>query len=220
MALASAERVLPRDGVNCAYGESHEVARRLQAEEKCLPQLVGIVERVGNTLAIKLKNGETKTFFSDFEACEDGDVDRCIQYWLSAYLPKQRAVVLKVNGWESSAAALVNIDSGNETKLEDEPHLSPSGGRFVVVKATESASFDNHIAIYSATSDPPALEFAHRNEKGTYALYSFVRWEGETRIKLKVFARVNGKRDEEEFNTEAVRTKAGWQMRGPLPGRS
>ena len=126
--------------------------------------------RIGNVLEIKLKNGETKTFFSNFEACEDGDAEKCIQYWLSAYLPKQRAVVLKVDAWESGAAALVNVDSGNVTDLEDEPHLSPSGDRFVVVKASESEHVEKDIAIYTATSDPPALEFAYSKPEGAYAL--------------------------------------------------
>jgi hypothetical protein len=218
MALARAERAVPRDAVNCSYHESNEVSLRLQAEEKCLSRLRGLVERIGNALEIKLQNGATKKFFSNFEACENAETERCLQYWMSAYLPKQRAVVLKIDAWESATAALVNVDSGNLTKLEEEPHLSPSGDRFAVVKATESEDFENHIAIYSAMPDPPALEYAHRNEAGTYALYSFVRWDGDARIKLKVVRRANGAHDLKEFDTEVVRTKAGWQMRTPLLG--
>jgi hypothetical protein len=220
MTLARAEPAAPRDEVNCAYRESDDVARRLQAEEKCLSQLNGIVERIGNALEIKLKNGETKTFFSNFEACEDGNVERCLLYWVSAYLPKLRAIVLTVGAWESSAAALVNVDSGNVTELESEPHLSPSGDRFIVVKASESEHVEKDIAIYTAMSDPPALEFTYSAPEGTYALYSFVRWEGDTRIKLRIYTRANGKRDPQDFDTEAVRTKTGWQLRGPLPGPS
>jgi hypothetical protein len=45
-----------------------------------------------------------------------------------------------------------------------------------------------------------------------------VRWEGETRLKLKVYTRAPGKGDPEDFDAEAIRTKAGWQLRGPAPG--
>jgi hypothetical protein len=211
-----AERTVPQAGVNCAYRASNDLPRRLQAEENCLSQLRGVVERIGNVLEIKLGNGETKTFFSNFEACENSDSAECIHYWLTAYLPKPRAVVLEVGLWEGVAAKLVNIDSGNVTELEEEPHPSPSGDRFAVIKASEHEKVEKDIAIYTATSDPPVLEFAYSIPEGTYALYSFVRWEGDTRIKLKVETRVNGKL--EEFNTEAIRTKAGWQLRGPAPG--
>lgn len=220
MAFARAERVLPRVGVNCAYRESNDVARRVQAEAKCLSQLSGVVERIGNALEIRLQNGEAKTFFSNFEACADADAEECIQYWLTAYLPKQRAVVLEVGLWEATGAALVNIDSGNVTKLEHQPHPSPSGGRFAVVKASESETVEKDIAIYTAQSDPPVLKFTYRIPEQTYALYSFVGWDGETRLKLKIYTRVNGNRDPEHFDTEVVRTKTGWQMRGPLPGPS
>lgn len=216
--FARAERALPRESLNCAYLESNEVEALLRAEEKCLARLGGTVTRIGNVLEIKLKNGDSKTFLSNFEACEEGDAAHCIQYWLSAYLPKQRAVVLKIHAWESRAVALVNVDSGNETDLEDEPHLSPSGDRFAVVKGSESEHVEKDVAIFAATSDPPVLEFAYSRPERTYALYSFVRWEGETRLKLKIYTRVNGKRDPENFDTEAVRTRTGWQLRGPFAG--
>jgi hypothetical protein len=133
-------------------------------------------------------------------------------------MPKQRSVVLTVGMYESGEALLVNIDSGNATILEEEPHLSPNGERFAVVKGSESETVTNDIAIYSVKSDPPVLEFAYSRQSDTYALYSFVRWQGETRIKLKIYTRVKGRRDPEEFDAEAVRTEAGWQLRGPLPG--
>lgn len=210
----------PTEAVTCPDPQSNEVIVRLSAEENCLSQLPGIAWRSGNTLEIRLKDGSTKTFTSNYQACERGDAGKCIQYWLAAYHPRQQSLVLTGRGYESSRAFLVSVATGNVTLLEGEPHFSPSGLRFVVVKASESEDFENHIAIYSTASEPPVLEFAYPNQKGTYALYSFVRWEGETRIKLKVDTRRNGKRDVENFNTEAVRTKTGWQVGGPLPGRS
>jgi len=209
----------PDTPARCTYPNSIDLAAMENAERICLARLRGLAARFGASLHLTLQNGTTKTFNSDFKACQDGDADKCIQYWFRAHLPAQQAVLLQADEYESGATLFVSLRSGNVTILDDEPRFSPGGERFVVVKGSESDR-DNDIAIYTAKSDPPALEFSYSAPEQTYASYSFVGWEGDMRIRLKVYTREKAGTDPKDFDTQAIRTEAGWRIDGPPPGPS
>jgi hypothetical protein len=133
-------------------------------------------------------------------------------------LPTHRVALLRADAYESSAVYFVRIDTGTVTILEDGPNFSPNGQRFVVVKASESETVTNDVAIYAARSDPPKLEFAHTTPEGAYALYSLVGWEGEKRVKLTVFTRTKRGVAPQTFDAEAVLERSGWRLKGPPPG--
>jgi hypothetical protein len=212
-----AQQAAPDTAARCTYPNSIDVAAMENAERICLARLRGLATRSGASLSLTLHNGTTKTFNSDYKACQDGDADTCIQYWFRAHLPAQQAVLLQADEYESGATLFVSLRSGNVMILDDEPHFSPSGERFAIVKGSESER-DNDIAIYTAKSDPPALEFAYSSPEQTYASYSFVGWEGDARIRLKVLTREKAGTDPKDFDTQAVRTEAGWRLEGPPPG--
>jgi hypothetical protein len=213
-----AQRPAPNSAVRCPHPGSNEVPALENAERDCLARLPSVATRAGASLHLKLRDGTTKTFISDYKACQEGDAEKCLQYWLRAYLPAHQAVLVAADAYESGRVMLVNLRSGNVTILEDEPHFSPSGQRFVVVKASESEEVENDVAIYTARSDPPALEFAFKATEGTYALYSFVKWDGESRIRLKVYTREKAGTDPKDFDAQALRTGRDWRIDGPAPG--
>jgi hypothetical protein len=217
--VGMAQQAAPDTAARCTFPHSIDVTAMENAERICLARLRGLATRSGASLHLTLHNGTTKTFNSDYKACQDGDADKCIQYWFRAHLPAQQAVLLQADEYEAGAMLFVSLRSGNVMILDDEPHFSPSGERFAIVKGSESDR-DNDIAIYTAKSDPPALEFAYSSPEQTYASYSFVGWEGDTRIRLKVHTREKAGADPQEFDTQAVRAEAGWRIEGPAPGPS
>jgi hypothetical protein len=201
----------------CTYPDSVDVAAMQNAERICLSRLRGLATRAGADLHLTLQNGTTKTFTSDYKACQDGDADKCIQYWFRTHLPAQQAVLLQADEYESGATLFVSLRSGNVTILDDEPHFSPSGERFAIIKGGESDR-DNDIAIYTAKSDPPALEFGYSTPEQTYASYAFVGWDGDTRLRLKVYTREKAGAEPKDFDAQAVRTDQGWRLEGQPPG--
>jgi hypothetical protein len=201
--VGMAQEAAPDTAARCTYPDSIEVAAMENAERICLSRLRGLATRSGASLHLTLHNGTTKAFNSDYKA----------------HLPAHQAVLLQADEYESGAALFVSLRSGNVTILDDEPHFAPSGQRFVVVKGSESDR-DNDIAIYTAKSDPPALEFTYSSPEQTYASYSFVAWDGDARIRLKVYTRDKAGADPREFDTQAIRTEAGWRVDGPPPGPS
>ena len=216
-AAGAAQRLLNEE-VRCDYTKSNDRAPRLEAEKACLSKLQGFATRVGDRLRLKTESGAVKTFKSEFEACEQAVLEKCAHYWLIAYLPKPRVMVLNVGGWESRSFYLFNVLSGNVTVLEDYPNFSPSGQRFAVAASSETDEVASDVAIYSARSDPPSLEFSYKVPDGFYALYSFVRWQGENLVKLKVYTRTKAGTDPQDFDAEVVLDERGWQLKSPPPG--
>jgi hypothetical protein len=214
----AAQQVAHDTPARCTYPDSIDVAALANAERICLSRLRGLATRSGESLHLTLLNGTTKSFNSDYKACREADTDKCIQYWFRAHLPAHQAVLLQADEYESGATLLVSLRSGNVTTLDGEPNFSPGGQRFAVVSSSEAV--DNDIAIYTTASDPPALEFAYTRPEGTYAVYSFVAWDGEARIRLKVYTREKAGTDPKDFDTQAIRDEAGWRLEGPLPGPS
>jgi hypothetical protein len=92
------------------------------------------------------------------------------------------------------------------------PEFSPSGKRFVSVNNKELGSHSYDVAIWVMTPDEPKLEFRYETPQGDrYELWEFRGWDGEDRIKLGV--NVGGAML--PFESEAVRTRAGWQIKRP-----
>jgi len=92
------------------------------------------------------------------------------------------------------------------------PHYSPSGKRLAAVSATE-AEGENSIEIFT-TTDPPRSEWRYTVPIGEYALYEFVSWDGDQRLKMTVTTRI-GDGPLKSLPVEAVRTSDGWKLMPP-----
>jgi hypothetical protein len=188
---------------------SEERETTCEKEEKCLADLHRIASRSGNVLKLKLDSGAIKTFRSDPKACEDNDARKCSEMTLVGYMPPQHMFVLRKGAYELVRYLVVSGQNGKSFELEDQPHLAPDGKRFVVVAVDEMNGWDKDVAIFSTSSFPPRLEWSYKTQKpDEFALYSFVGWDGNGRIKLRVnAAQVEG------ADAEVTRTAEGWKIR-------
>jgi hypothetical protein len=117
--------------------------------------------------------------------------------------------VLRKGGYEIVRYLVVSGQNGKSFELEDEPHLAPDGKRFVVVAADEMNGWDKDVAIFSTSSFPPRLEWSYKTQNpDEYAIYSFVAWDGNGRIKLRVNAA-----QAKDVDSEVTRTSDGWKVR-------
>jgi hypothetical protein len=210
---ALGQNALPRDAISCRPTEA-EHDKVDDVEQRCLAQLKGIASRAGDILTLKLDNGQTKTFRSETKACDEADAEKCLKYWLTAYLPALRAFIIDASAWEAGGVAYVSRRSGAVTMLEEQPQFSPSAQRFAVVKASESEPIDNAIVIYSTATDPPTLEWSYPQPQD-YALYKFVGWDGENRIRLSLYTRLTPHDELGEYDADLVRLPQGWMLNRP-----
>lgn len=191
--------------VQSALAGEREV--RCDKEAKCVAELHGMASRSGDVLILKLDNGITKTFRSNRKACDES-AENCELTILIGYMPPQHMFVLKQIGLDIVGFVAVSGQNGKSFQLEAEPHLSPDGKRFVVVAADEMNGWQRDVAIFSTLSFPPKLQWGYKTRKpDEYALYSFLGWDGNGRIRLSVS--IDGK----EAETDATRTPEGWKLR-------
>jgi hypothetical protein len=181
-------------------------------EQKCLQRLAGLASRNEDVLQLSLLNGRTKMFVDNDIACRRGDTSNCIGTTLSGYYPAPQAFVLERSFYESRNVAYVSRRSGEMITLDDHPHFSPSGKRFVAVAASEAWEVENDIALFSTEVDPPKPIWRYKAGKD-YEMWYFVGWDGEDRIKLQVTMRVRN--ELKTLDANAVRTSKGWQLNKP-----
>jgi hypothetical protein len=185
---------------------------RCDNEAKCLADLHDVASRKGDVLILRLDNGVTKTFRSNPKACYGDNTEKCNVTTLIGYMSPQHMFVLRGSVYELTRYGLVGGRNGQVVGLEGEPHLSPDGKRFVVVAvADEMNGWERDVAIFSESSFPPRLEWSYKTEAppDVYAIYSFVGWDGNDRISLRV---TSGGR---EVETDVTLTAEGWKIRLP-----
>lgn len=201
--------------IKCEHDD--RTSDRGASEAACLQSVGTFARRSGDILELALKNGTVKTYTSNFRACETGDVNDCRSYRLASYLPARGYFLVHEGAWEGSQWRLVRDADGSEIELAAPPRFSPSGKFFVAVAASEAGD-PNRIDVWSATN-PPRLEWRYDVPDETYALYEFIRWERDERVKLNVTLRVGGTL--KTLPADVARTKSGtWVLRGPNPTQS
>ncbi len=181
-----------------------------QNESQCLTQLQRLAQRSGDMLTLQLENGKTKTFKSETRGCKEENPNKCARYQLIAYLPSRHAFGVSASYYEETEFILVSSRAGHVTKLDWEPHFSPTGKRFVAVgEANPMRRAPKDIVIYSAETDPPRLEWSH-DAGNALALYSFAGWDGDDRVRLRVGMRVGN--EAKELDADAVHINGGWRL--------
>jgi hypothetical protein len=178
-------------------------------EEPCLNELREVARRDGGVLTLKLKNGKAKVL-SDAKECEDPAKDgECVRRRLVGYIG-DRQFIVSVEPYECGYALLVNRQTGEETKLEGWPNLSPNKKRFVVTASYVAGECGPgyNVAIFSFASDPPRLEWRF-SAPDDYEDYDTNGWEGENRVRLQGRGYVSRK----QTATDLKLTAQGWQLK-------
>jgi hypothetical protein len=184
-------------------------------EAKCLRQLANVARRDGNHLRLTLANGQTKTFTTTQAACKANLYEKCLVYRLTGYFARHRQFLVDVGFLNHGGTTfLVSYRTGNHIRLDAPPHYSPTGKRLAAISASEGDD-PNSIEILTAT-DPPKSEWRYVVPIGEYALYEFVGWDGDERLKLAVTTRIGGK-FHQSLSVEAIRTPNGWSLTQPVP---
>ena len=186
-------------------------------EAECLKQLAGMARRDGDHLRLMLANGQARTLTTTRQACDADIYEKCLIYRLEGYFARHRQFLVKVGFlFHGGTTLLVSRRTGRDVRLDETPHYSPSGKRLAAVSASESQDHgENSIEIWTA-SDPPRSEWRHEVPEGEYALYKFIGWDGEERLKMTVTTRIGGQLHD-SLPVEAVRTRDGWKLMPPVP---
>jgi hypothetical protein len=172
----------------------------------------GRVRREGDELSLGLGNGG-RTFFRDDESqCLEGLIpsrtDGCVAFFFIGHALHFYLVRARYDA--GSDYRLVDDATGAPTKIPAEPHFSPDGARLVTVIATDAYDHAG-IEIWSTGAGEPAREWKY--EPSEYAIYSFVRWDGNANIALEVRTYVEGRL--QRLPAHLVLGETGWIRQGP-----
>lgn len=185
-----------------------------QAEPERLGAENGRVKRDGAELELWLSEGRKTFFRNDDSRCLQGLIpsrqDGCVEFIFVGH-PVERFYLLRAHYLAGSDYRLVDKVTGLSTKLIAEPHFSPDGHRFITVSAAEI--YDPvGIEMWSVVPGEPALEWQHRPT--AYALYDFVRWEGNAGVALEVATYVD--RELKRLSARLTLGEKGWRLEGPV----
>jgi hypothetical protein len=209
---AVAQQMEPANEVHCEPGKQGQTHPD-ELEPWCLAQIGNLASRVDKVLQLTLENGDTKSFFDEAEACEQGNAEKCLKFSLAAYYPTQKLFVIEVSAYESYSVIVVSRRDGAITRLDDYPHLSPDGTRLVAVAFSEAWDTENDIAIYSIQRGSLTHDWSYK--PSDYEMWEFVTWDGNDHINLDVTmwqVDLTGKRELVKQSAELRRTKSGWQL--------
>jgi hypothetical protein len=182
-------------------------------EAKCLRQLTRIATRQGDVLRLRLTNGIDKDLVTT-KVCREGTFDGCVQYRLYGFYAKDRLFLVDAgNLTDGGQLFLVSSRTGKELNVDRDVHYSATGRWLAAVSATETVG-ENSIEIWSSTGDVPRPEWRYVVPADEYALYQFVSWDGDDRLKMKVAMHVNGELVE-DIEVEVVHERDGWKLLPP-----
>lgn len=122
--------------------------------------------------------------------------------------------------WEGNTFILVSDVSGEQFSMAAIPHASPKTMKLVSVSASEAYN-PNEITVWHVTPERLKQEFHYSPEE--YALYKFLAWDGEAKVRLERFTR--SKKElcpKNQFMTlgETLQYSQGqWQLIGEKPAK-
>jgi len=177
---ARAQQRVPANDVHCEASSTEQKDIYAKLEAKCLSQMKGLASRDGDKLRLVLNDGRIKTISSNSRACEDHDAQKCLKYRLAAYYPAQQLFVIDEDAYESSAAIVVNAQTGAITHMEDRPRMAPSRERLVVAFSSEAWETERDIAVYKIEKDAIRLEWSYKAKD--YEMWEFGAWDVDDRI--------------------------------------
>jgi hypothetical protein len=210
------DRIRERDLVDrdkrAIYERAFDELRRLEPAR--IGTEGGRVVRRGPELELGLA-GNHRTFFRNDESrCLEGIIpsrdDSCVEFFYVGH-PLSRFYLLRAHYYEGSDYRLLDLASGHVTRLAAEPHFSPNGEHLIAVSNAETYD-PAGIEIWSAVGASTSLEWKH--EAKAYALYSFVRWDGNDSVLLEVKTYVD--RELRQLPARLRLGGSGWMLQGPI----
>jgi len=187
-----------------------------RSEKACLAQLTGIATRQGNALRLKLQNGKSRIYRNRTKGCEQGTSADCISYELTGYFAKHGLLLIQIGYYEGVEWMLVRLDNGRATKIVVPPYYSPHERWLASACWSEGPSgCENGIDIVPTISDETAREWHYRVPNGEYALYEFLGWDGDERVKLNVTFHIGGSGDLTTLPASVDRVDGVWQLKLP-----
>jgi hypothetical protein len=172
----------------------------------------GRVRRDGDELSLTLVNGGHTFFRNDESQCLEGLIparnDGCVAFYFVGH--PSRFYLLRAHYDAGSDYRLVDEATGESTKVPAEPHFSPDNMHLITV--TPANGFDRAgIEIWSAGPGTPTREWQY--DPMEYAIYAFLRWDGNAVIALELTTYVDGKLD--RVPVRLVLGERGWTRQGP-----
>lgn len=199
-----------RHDQRAAFEREFVELRRLEPER--IGAEAGRVRRDGGELSLALANGGRTYFHDDESLCLEGLIparnDGCVAFFFVGH--PFHFYLLRARYDAGSDYRLVDERTGESTKIPAEPHFSPDGARLVTVTPTNG--FDRSgLEIWSTGAATPAREWEY--EPLEYAIYSFVRWDGNAAVALELATYVGGKLA--HVPVRLVLGEGGWTRQGP-----
>lgn len=144
----------------CLKEKDNSLACDLLIEQAVAKDLPGVIERKGNVLSIRLRNGKTvkrKNATDPDGTASDGESF----HEMSAcnYLPDSGYLEICHIGWEWIRVEFVNIKSGASVSYDGLPVYSPSGRRALMVEVNDDGGGFNRIEIWRFDKKRPVKEF-------------------------------------------------------------
>lgn len=203
-----------------------------ELERKCIAQTGSFAARDGDSLHLKFRDGTKRTYqdkpYRDNEerSCDlDEPYASCRGYLLYDYFPEHQLFLVGVTCWESEEWHLVRRMNGAEELIVAPPRYSPDRKWLAAVHWSEGPlspcgpgdNGNNGIDIVPSAPDPATPPFHYRTE--SYALFEFVRWDGNDRLLTRVTLPGATKDSQnQQFPVEVVRESGAWHLKWPLPG--
>jgi hypothetical protein len=188
-----------------------------RSEKACLQQLTGIATRQGKALRLKFPNGG-RVYKNRSAGCEQGNnADNCVEYQLTGYFARHGILLIQVGYYEGVEWMLVRLNGGKEVKIVAPPYYSPHEKWLASACWSEGPSgCGNGIDIVPTTTDQTTREWHYRVPDSDYALYEFVGWDGDDRVKLNVTFHANGDSGALKTVPASVdRVGGAWQLKLP-----
>jgi len=174
-------------------------------------QVAGSVERKGDDLVLRFKNGASKTLRGNPKACAAGDGENCLDYRLAEVRPEIGVIVVRWSVHEDGGALVYGLRSGRSVSLGSMPEFSPDGNAMAsVVSSQGMAQSDYHVAIYGITGDGPRPEFQRATEDYPGEDWAFKGWDGPGKVRFEVTKDAGTGR--KAHAADAMRTGKGWHL--------
>jgi hypothetical protein len=187
--------------VECAIKDNVEDAA-------CRTRLKGLFVRKADTLTLMLEDGKTKSYRGNRAACDGDEVEKCVVYKLLYYFPSIEYFVVSKSFYECGEYQLVSRRSGSVTVMSEVPQLSPSGQHLLSIDTDDACERKYDIAIWSAQSDPPKLEFRYKAEQ--YENWEVAGWDADDRLRLR--AEVSTDKGAYTQDAELIRQDGSWKL--------
>jgi hypothetical protein len=184
-----------------------------RSEQELLRSMHGLAQRGEGVLVLYLANGKTMEV-RDGRDCRGDDPDndemRCVTHRLIAHFVDHHYFLVRNDHWVTYNYSWIDDRSGAAVEIEDLPHFSPDGTRFVVTKPNQMPGF-NGIQLWRLKGETPALEFQYSPRH--FALFDFHAWDNDTDALLDMTVYVD--RQPVVRPAHLVRRTDGWQVVEP-----